>query len=223
MHGNDYTKDVDGEPMLLPYSYKKTLLGLGGHSGEMTALWVEGLEMEKPIKPSGFGYAGHPMWTNSGLYLKREQLQELVKQMPPKSELCFAAMTYPSNSTEDKIKAEFDKDNDKILVYRNRIANRKTLEQYPIKDEEREWMERNKHLLEIKPEKDDGVRYIPVQMAIMSHLSDAQESLTISPFLKHLQTKINFAKRLVLTYPDTSIEVSENELNELWKKTTERP
>ena len=30
---------------------------------------------------------------------------------------------------------------------------------------------------------------------------------------------INFAKQLVLTYPDTSIEVSENELNELWKKT----
>lgn len=28
-------------------------------------------------------------------------------------------------------------------------------------------------------------------------------------------------KQLVLTYPDTSIEVSENELNELWKKTME--
>lgn len=30
---------------------------------------------------------------------------------------------------------------------------------------------------------------------------------------------INFAKQLVLTYPDTTIEVSENELNEIWNKT----
>ena len=33
------------------------------------------------------------------------------------------------------------------------------------------------------------------------------------------KVKAFYAKQLVLTYPDTSIEVSENELNELWKKT----
>lgn len=74
-----------------------------------------------------------------------------------------------------------------------------------------------------KKEREAGVRYIPVQMAIMSHLSDAQESMRYTqgnyPGTERANNHINFAKQLVLTYPDTSIEVSENELNELWKKT----
>ena len=68
------------------------------------------------------------------------------------------------------------------------------------------------------------VRYISVQMAIISHLSDAQEILHIINCEEHynmIKTKINFAKQLVLTYPNTSIGVSENELNELWNKTVE--
>jgi len=69
--------------------------------------------------------------------------------------------------------------------------------------------------IEEKKEREAGVRYIPVQMAIMSHLSDAIEVMNRDQADNH----INFAKQLVLTYPDTSIEVSENELNELWKKT----
>ena len=77
--------------------------------------------------------------------------------------------------------------------------------------------------IEEKKERDAGVRYIPVQMAIMSHLSDAQESMRYTqgnyPGTERANNHINFAKQLVLTYPDTSIEVSENELNELWKKT----
>lgn len=74
-----------------------------------------------------------------------------------------------------------------------------------------------------KEQREAGVRYIPVQMAIMSHLSDAQESMRYTqgnyPGTERANNHINFAKQLVLTYPDTSIEVSENELNELWKKT----
>ena len=73
--------------------------------------------------------------------------------------------------------------------------------------------------IEEKKEREAGVRYISVQMAIMSHLSDAQELLEIGVLKQEIQNKINFAKQLVLTYPDTTIEVSENELNELWKKT----
>lgn len=77
--------------------------------------------------------------------------------------------------------------------------------------------------IEEKPkEREAGVRYISIQMAIMSHLSDAQE-LACFPFArtkrKPMDDHINFAKQLVLTYPDTSVEVSENELNELWKQT----
>ena len=74
-----------------------------------------------------------------------------------------------------------------------------------------------------KEQREAGVRYIPVQMAIMSHLSDAQESMRYTqgnyPGTERANNHINFAKQLVLTYSDTSIEVSENELNELWKKT----
>lgn len=74
--------------------------------------------------------------------------------------------------------------------------------------------------IEKKKEREAGVRYIPVQMAIMSHLSDAQELLQMGAEGRlRANNHINFAKQLVLTYPDTSIEVSENELNEIWKKT----
>lgn len=69
-----------------------------------------------------------------------------------------------------------------------------------------------------KKEREAGVRYISVQMAIMSHLSDFQEYEQVGMVgmgNKHL----NFVKQLVLTYPDTSIEVSEKELNEIWNKT----
>lgn len=71
--------------------------------------------------------------------------------------------------------------------------------------------------IEEKKERKSGVRYISVQMAIMSHLSDAQEmnSVGMGDFG---HSHINFAKQLVLTYPDTSVEVSEEELNELWRK-----
>ena len=78
--------------------------------------------------------------------------------------------------------------------------------------------------IEEKKEREAGVRYIPVQMAIMSHLSDAQDLLNTyggNYPRKSVDKYINFAKQLVLTYPDTSIEVSENELNELWKRTME--
>lgn len=72
--------------------------------------------------------------------------------------------------------------------------------------------------IEKNKERDAGVRYIPVQMAIMSHLSDAQEMNSVG-MGGYGYDHINFAKQLVLTYPDTSIEVSEKELHELWKKT----
>lgn len=80
-------------------------------------------------------------------------------------------------------------------------------------------------------EREAGVRYISVQTAIMSHLSDAQELMSmavgfgtvssgyVSVKKRSADTHINFAKQLVLNYPDTSVKVSENELNELWNKT----
>lgn len=74
--------------------------------------------------------------------------------------------------------------------------------------------------IEEKPkEREAGVRFISVQMAIMSHLSDCQEMLSLASNRDYAIKKMNFVKQLVLTYPDTSIEVSENELNEIWNKT----
>ncbi len=73
--------------------------------------------------------------------------------------------------------------------------------------------------IEEKKEREAGVRYISVQMAIMSHLSDAQDISSAYEYSTLAHDHINFAKQLVLTYPDTSIEVSENELNELWEQT----
>ena len=88
-----------------------------------------------------------------------------------------------------------------------------------------------KGIEEEEKECEAGVRYISVQTAIMSHLSDAQELMSmavgfgtvssgyVSVKKRRADTHINFAKQLVLTYPDTSVKVSENELNELWNKT----
>lgn len=75
--------------------------------------------------------------------------------------------------------------------------------------------------IEEKQERKAGVRYISVQMSIMSHLSDAQEVMGImnrDQGEARANDHINFAKKLVLTYPDTSVEVEEEELNKLWRE-----
>ena len=61
---------------------------------------------------------------------------------------------------------------------------------------------------------------ISVQMAILSHLWDVQElTAVVSRECKEAAIlRLNFVKQLVLTYPDTSVEVEEEELNEIWRK-----
>lgn len=59
---------------------------------------------------------------------------------------------------------------------------------------------------------------ISVQMAIMSHLSDAQELSEFHALKSVMNHHIDFVKQLVLTYTDTSVEVEEEELNEIWRK-----
>ena len=58
---------------------------------------------------------------------------------------------------------------------------------------------------------------IKIRIAILSHLSDAQE-LMCRGYLNNAYTHITFAKKLVIEYPDTEKYVSEKELNELWSK-----
>lgn len=83
---------------------------------------------------------------------------------------------------------------------------------------------------------------IPVKMAIVSHLSDAQELLhtameTISVSrgvadtkstmvlsksnFENVNMQINFAKLLILTYPNIDTAVEDNELDNLWKEIVE--
>lgn len=63
---------------------------------------------------------------------------------------------------------------------------------------------------------------IKVKIAIMSHLSDAQECMNLDtsnyPGISKADSHINFAKKLILKYPDTDVEVTDDELNELWKQ-----
>lgn len=56
---------------------------------------------------------------------------------------------------------------------------------------------------------------IKVSMAIMSHLSDAQELMMIGGIVQ-ANEHINFAKKLVLKYVNTDEEVSAEELDKLW-------
>lgn len=61
---------------------------------------------------------------------------------------------------------------------------------------------------------------IKVQMAIMSHLSDAQELSEFHALKSVMNHHIDFVKQLALTYTDTSVEVEEEELNEIWRRVT---
>ena len=60
---------------------------------------------------------------------------------------------------------------------------------------------------------------IKVSMAIASHLSDAQELINMGLINGGgVHAHINFAKALVLKYPNTEVFVKEEELNELWQQ-----
>ena len=61
------------------------------------------------------------------------------------------------------------------------------------------------------------VRRIPIQIVIMSHLSDAQELISMN-HISEANIHINFAKRLLIKYFNKDINVSEEELNQLWNE-----
>lgn len=64
---------------------------------------------------------------------------------------------------------------------------------------------------------------INVKIVIMSHLSDAQELVNMGLVNgKGVHNHINFAKALLLNYPNTDVDVEEKELNELWQRVTSK-
>lgn len=57
-----------------------------------------------------------------------------------------------------------------------------------------------------------------VRMTIMSHLSDAQELLSMG-MREEANKQINFAKRLLIKFKDNiNQEVNEDELNKIWSE-----
>lgn len=58
---------------------------------------------------------------------------------------------------------------------------------------------------------------IKIRIAILSHLSDAQELMGMG-IKDEAYDHITFAKKLVIEYPNTDKSVSEEELNNLWNK-----
>lgn len=57
---------------------------------------------------------------------------------------------------------------------------------------------------------------LKVGMVIMSHLSDAQELLNFDK--TKANNHINFAKLLIMNYPNTDVMVTEETLNQLWQQ-----
>ena len=62
---------------------------------------------------------------------------------------------------------------------------------------------------------------INVQIAIMSHLSDAQFLMRAYKF-DDAERHINFAKLLTMKYENTNVYVSEDKLNQLWESLADR-
>lgn len=58
---------------------------------------------------------------------------------------------------------------------------------------------------------------IEVRMAMMSHLSDAQELISMG-YTQAANKEINFVKLMTHQYHNLEVEVAESELNELWSK-----
>ena len=62
---------------------------------------------------------------------------------------------------------------------------------------------------------------IEVNIAIASHLSDAQE-LIERGMTKQANREINYAKAILFKHPDTQKEISENELDDICHMVDER-
>lgn len=62
---------------------------------------------------------------------------------------------------------------------------------------------------------------IQAKIAIASHLSDAQELLALGMNLK-AQREINYAKAILFKHPDTTKEVSEEELDDICRLVDKR-
>lgn len=118
MLGLNYFIDEDGRQRMYPWEYKKALLGFVPlFKGEGTVVYIEGVETSQindSIKANMFNIAGYPIWTNSGQYLTKKQLQMIINIMPEKANLCFAGLS--ARVTIESIQDQFEKDNNMVQI-----------------------------------------------------------------------------------------------------------
>lgn len=62
---------------------------------------------------------------------------------------------------------------------------------------------------------------ISINIAVASHLSDAQELLAIGQS-SQANREINYAKAILFKHPDTNREISKEELDEICRKVDQR-
>jgi hypothetical protein len=55
---------------------------------------------------------------------------------------------------------------------------------------------------------------VKVEMVILSHLADAQHDLHSNPRLA--AKRIQFVRTLIFDYPNTTVTISDEELNQIW-------
>jgi len=60
------------------------------------------------------------------------------------------------------------------------------------------------------------MRTLRLSIAIQSHLSDALFEMSFNPDLA--ENRIRFVKTLINLYPNTDVEVSEDELNKIYRE-----
>jgi len=115
----------DGEKRVLaPYSYKKTLLEAGTCFADSTIAWLEGVDMQMKSPITGFSSCGGAINTNTGIIFTRENLQEILDNLPEGGVLKVAGCNKLVLSEKDKysksdktVKESFDQDN--IMVQCN--------------------------------------------------------------------------------------------------------
>ena len=64
------------------------------------------------------------------------------------------------------------------------------------------------------------IMQVNIQIAIMSHLSDAQAIMNADSELA--KTHINFAKRLIMKYDNTDVYAEQDELDAIWEEEYDR-
>jgi len=72
----------DGKRGLAPYSYKKTLLKAGSCFADATIAWLEGADIQMKSDITGFSSCGGAINTNTGIIFTRENLQEILDNLP---------------------------------------------------------------------------------------------------------------------------------------------